>query len=136
MNPAIFAHGENLAIAFGMGITAERVAERWKISREAQDTFAYESHLRAVFATSSGAFGDEIVPYMLSDHQANLATREVLVRSREVKQDEGPRADTSLDALSNLRPAFASAGSVTAGNSSQMSDGAAAILLCSEAPNA
>lgn len=133
MNPAIFAHGENLAIAFGMGITAERVAERWKISREAQDTFAYESHRRAVFATSSGAFGDEIVPYMLSDHQANLATREVLVRSREVKQDEGPRADTSLDALSNLRPAFASAGSVTAGNSSQMSDGAAAILLCSEA---
>lgn len=133
MNPQIFAHDENLAIAFGMGITAERVAERWKVSREAQDVFACESHRRAVAASASGAFRDEITPYLISEHQPDLARRELHIRTCEVTQDEGPRSDTSIEALARLRPAFSMAGSVTAGNSSQMSDGAAAVLLCSEA---
>ena len=131
-NPEIFAHDENVAIAYGMGITAEKVAERWKISREAQDEFAYQSHKRAMRAISSGEFNDEITPYRIEEHQADLNAREVKTKTREVSQDEGPRADTSVEALAKLKPVFAQKGSVTAGNSSQMSDGAAAVLLCSE----
>jgi acetyl-CoA acyltransferase len=130
-NPAIF-EDENLAIAFGMGITAEKVAERWKISREAQDEFAFHSHQRALRAIASGEFGDEITPYRIEEHQPDLQAREVRTVMREVVHDEGPRADTSLEALAKLKPVFAQQGSVTAGNSSQMSDGAAAVLLCSE----
>ena len=132
-NPEIFAHDENLAIAFGMGITAEKVAQRWKVSREAQDAFALQSHQRALRAIASGEFSDEITPYRIEEHQPDLNVREVKTTARDVAQDEGPRADTSLDALAQLRPVFAQKGSVTAGNSSQMSDGAAAVLLCSEA---
>jgi acetyl-CoA acyltransferase len=132
-NPEIFAHDENIAIAFGMGITAEKVAERWKVSREAQDEFALTSHQRAIKAIASGEFKDEITPYQITDHALDLATREVRIAKRDAMQDEGPRADTSLEALAKLKTVFALKGSVTAGNSSQMSDGAGAVLLCSEA---
>ena len=131
-NPEIFAHDENLGIAFGMGITAEKVAERWKVSREAQDAFALQSHERAIAAIKNGEFRDEITPYTLGEHVPDMASREVQTKSRELAQDEGPRADTSIEALAKLRPVFAAKGSVTAGNSSQMSDGAGAVLLCSE----
>lgn len=133
MNPAIFARDENVAIAFGMGITAEKVAERWKISREAQDEFALSSHQRAVQAIANGEFKDEITPFSIADHVPDLNSREVRIAKREAAQDEGPRADTTLEALAKLKTVFAARGSVTAGNSSQMSDGAGAVLLCSEA---
>ncbi len=132
-NPEIFAHDENIAIAFGMGITAEKVAERWKISREAQDEFALTSHQRAVQAIANGEFKDEITSYAIADHFPDLTTRSVRIAKRDAAQDEGPRADTSLEALAKLKTVFAKAGSVTAGNSSQMSDGAGAVLLVSEA---
>jgi acetyl-CoA acyltransferase len=131
-NPAVF-EDEHYAIAFGMGITAEKVAERWKVSREAQDAFALQSHERAISAMKNGEFGDEITPYTIAEHAPDMASREVKVKSRAVAQDEGPRADTSLEALARLKTVFALKGSVTAGNSSQMSDGAGAVLLCSEA---
>ncbi|MGB9094567.1 MAG: acetyl-CoA C-acyltransferase [Gallionella sp.] len=132
-NPEIFAHDENLGIAFGMGITAEKVAERWKVSREAQDAFAFESHQRAIRATANGDFSDEITPYPIAEHAPDLDSRNVKITRRDAIKDEGPRADTSLEALAKLKTVFAQKGSVTAGNSSQMSDGAAAVLLCSEA---
>ena len=131
-NPEIFAHDENIAIAYGMGITAEKVAERWKVTHEAQDEFAYQSHQRAIRAIASGEFNDEITPYHIAEHMPDLNAREVKIKARDVAQDEGPRADTSVEALAKLKPVFAQRGSVTAGNSSQMSDGAAAVLLCSE----
>jgi acetyl-CoA acyltransferase len=133
MNPALFTRDENIAIAFGMGITAEKVAERWKIGREAQDAFALQSHQRAMQAISNGEFVDEISPYQIAEQLPDLLSREVTIRSRLAAQDEGPRADTSLEALAKLKAVFAQKGSVTAGNSSQMSDGAGAVLLCSEA---
>jgi acetyl-CoA acyltransferase len=132
-SPAIFDKNENIGIAYGMGITAERVAERWKISREAQDMFAAESHRRALRAMDNGDFASEITPYTINDKVPDLARREITVRSREATTDEGPRRDTSPEGLARLRPAFALKGSVTAGNSSQMSDGAGAVLLMSEA---
>lgn len=132
-NPAIFERNEHLGIAYGMGLTAEKVAERWKVSREAQDAFALQSHLRAIAAINNGEFEDEITPYHITDRVPDMHTREVKVKERDVSQDEGPRADTSLEALGKLKTVFAQKGSVTAGNSSQMSDGAGAVLLCSEA---
>jgi acetyl-CoA acyltransferase len=132
-NPAIFEQNEHYGIAYGMGLTAERVAERWKVSREAQDAFALQSHLRAIAAINNGEFEDEITPYHITDHVPDMRTREVKVKARDVAQDEGPRADTSLEALGKLKTVFAQRGTVTAGNSSQMSDGAGAVLLCSEA---
>ncbi len=132
-SPAIFDKDENVAIAYGMGITAERVAEQWKISREAQDMFAAESHRRALRATENGDFKNEMTPVTLNDRLPDLATREIKVKSREVTTDEGPRRETSPEGLARLRPAFSLKGSVTAGNSSQMSDGAGAVVLMSEA---
>ncbi|MEW5904219.1 MAG: acetyl-CoA C-acyltransferase [Pseudomonadota bacterium] len=132
-NPAIFERDERYGIAYGMGLTAEKVAERWQVSREAQDAFALQSHQRAIAAIDNGEFADEISPYPLIEHVPDLGSRAVRVQAREVAQDEGPRADTNLEALAKLRTVFAKDGSVTAGNSSQMSDGAAAVLLCSEA---
>ncbi len=131
INPAIFTD-ENVAIAYGMGITAEKVAKQWKVSREAQDQFALESHLRAVKATDSGEFKQEITPYLAVETIPDLASREVVQKTKELATDEGPRRDTSLEALGKLKPAFAVKGTVTAGNSSQMSDGAAAVILMSE----
>ncbi|RPI41632.1 MAG: acetyl-CoA C-acyltransferase [Betaproteobacteria bacterium] len=131
-NPAIFLQDEHVGIAYGMGVTAERVARQWKITREAQDMFAAESHRRALRATQTGEFGDEISPYQISERVPDLTTREIATRSRLATADEGPRADTSPEGLARLKPVFAAAGSVTAGNSSQMSDGAAAVVLMSE----
>ncbi|MFZ2541528.1 MAG: acetyl-CoA C-acyltransferase [Gallionella sp.] len=130
-NPAIFEN-EHVGIAYGMGLTAEKVAERWKVSREAQDAFALQSHQRAIAAINNGEFKDEITPYRISEQVPDMNSREVKVKQRDAAQDEGPRADTTLEALAKLKTVFAQRGSVTAGNSSQMSDGAAAVLLCSE----
>jgi len=132
-NPAVFESNEHLGIAYGMGLTAERVAEQWKVSREAQDAFALQSHQRALAALERGDFADEISPYTIAEHVPDMDSREVTLHQRVVKDDEGPRADTSLEVLAKLRTVFAQKGSVTAGNSSQMSDGAGAVLLCSEA---
>ncbi len=132
-NPAVFAGSEHLGIAYGMGLTAEKVAARWQVSREAQDEFALCSHQRALAAQANGEFVAEISPFRIEERTADLLTRLASLKVRDVAQDEGPRADTSLEALAKLKPAFAREGSVTAGNSSQMSDGAAAVLLCSEA---
>jgi acetyl-CoA acyltransferase len=132
-NPHVFDGNENIGIAFGMGITAEKVAQRWKVSREAQDEFALVSHQRAIAAQGAGQFADEIVPFEIVEKTADLAAHELKVRTRTMSLDEGPRADTSLEALGRLKPAFAARGSVTAGNSSQTSDGAGALILASEA---
>lgn len=131
MNPAVFSD-ENIGIAYGMGITAEKVAERWKITREQQDAFALQSHQRALAAIAAGEFRDEIAPFALDDHYPDLARRSITVDARGVDTDEGPRKDTSAEVLAKLKPVFRMGGSVTAGNSSQMSDGAGAVLLASE----
>jgi acetyl-CoA acyltransferase len=131
-SPAIFEKNENIAIGYGMGITAENVAQQWSITREQQDMFAAESHRRALHAADSGEFKDEITPYDIVDRAPDLATREINVRHRAAASDEGPRRDTSPEGLARLKPVFAAKGSVTAGNSSQMSDGAAAVVLMSE----
>ncbi len=130
-NPRVF-EDENVAIAYGMGITAEKVAERWQVPREQQDAFALRSHERALRALEQGAFGDEVLPYTVMRKAANLETGETDINKRDVAQDEGPRADSSAEALAKLRSVFAARGTVTAGNSSQTSDGAAAVLLVSE----
>ena len=132
LNPAIFAHDENLAIAYGMGLTAEKVVQQWQISRDDQDAFAVESNRRAVAAIAAGAFRDEITPYLVSSYKPGEGGA-VRVSERLCDTDEGPRADASLVTLGKLKPVFAARGSVTAGNSSQMSDGAGAVLLMSEA---
>ena len=132
-NPMLFEKDENYGIAYGMGLTAEKVAQRWKISRDAQDAFALQSHQRALAAQSSGEFKDEIAPYELAEHLPDLETRAISIRANVCAQDEGPRAATTVEALAKLKTVFAQRGSVTAGNSSQMSDGAGAVLLCSEA---
>ena len=131
-NPAVFARDENIGIAYGMGLTAEKVAMQWKVSREAQDEFALQSHLKALAAQQAGAFADEITPVQVVERRPNLATGEVNIQARTVSLDEGPRAETTLAALAKLRAVFAAKGSVTAGNSSQTSDGAGCLILASE----
>ncbi|MEO7726556.1 MAG: acetyl-CoA C-acyltransferase [Burkholderiales bacterium] len=132
-SPAIFDKDENIAIGYGMGITAENVAQQWNISREQQDMFAAESHRRALRATDAGEFRDEISAYDIVDRQPDLSSREIAVRHHTPTNDEGPRRDTSPEGLAKLRSVFSTKGSVTAGNSSQMSDGAAAVVLMSAA---
>jgi acetyl-CoA acyltransferase len=132
MNADVFAGDENVGIAYGMGLTAENVASRWKVSREDQDAFALDSHKKAVAAQAAGAFDAEITPFDVREHVPDLAAGRVNARSRRVDRDEGPRADASAEALAKLKPVFAARGSVTAGNSSQMSDGAGAAILVSE----
>ena len=132
LNPEIFARAENLSIAYGMGLTAEKVAQQWKVSREDQDAFAVESHRRACAAIAAGHFADEILPYAVKSY-APGTDGTVRITERVVEHDEGPRPDAAADTLARLKPVFAARGSVTAGNSSQMSDGAAAVLLMSEA---
>ncbi len=129
MNPAIFENDE-VAIAYGMGITAENVAKQWKVSREAQDEFALNSHLKALAAQDAGLYR-EILPYEVRHHLPN-DDGTVRIATKRVEADEGPRRDSSLEGLARLRPVFAAKGSVTAGNSSQMSDGAGAVVLMSE----
>jgi acetyl-CoA acyltransferase len=115
-----------------MGLTAEKVAEKWKVSREAQDEFALQSHKKATAAIQSGAFKDEILPFTLNENFPDLNSGKVINKQRVVDTDEGPRPDSSLEGLAKLRPVFAAKGSVTAGNSSQTSDGAGAVILVSE----
>jgi len=131
-NPEVFMRDENVGIAYGMGLTAERVAEQWKVSREKQDAFALASHQKALAAMAAGEFDAEMTPVDVIDRFPNLATGETATRTRTVKLDEGARADTTLEALAKLKPVFAAKGSVTAGNSSQTSDGAGALILASE----
>ena len=133
LSPSIFARDGDVGIAYGMGLTAEKVAQQWKVSREAQDAFALASHQKALAAQAAGAFADEITPVEVTDRLLNLATGEVEAKTRTVALDEGARPDTSLEGLARLRTVFAARGSVTAGNSSQTSDGAGALILASEA---
>jgi acetyl-CoA acyltransferase len=130
-NPRIF-NDEDIAIAYGMGITAENVAKRWEISREQQDEFATESHKKAIYAQQQGYFKDEITPIEITVRHPDLENSSLITRKKLISEDEGPRADTSYDVISKLRPVFAARGSVTAGNSSQTSDGAGIALLASE----
>ena len=131
-NPAIFEKDENVGIAYGMGLTAEKVAAQWKVTREAQDAFALASHQKALKAIAAGEFAAEMTPIGVVDRFPNLATGEIGTKTRIVEVDEGPRPDTSLEGLAKLKPVFAAKGSVTAGNSSQTSDGAGALVLASE----
>jgi len=131
-NPEIFARDENIGIAYGMGMTAEKVAAQWKVSREAQDAFALQSHQRALKAIAEGEFKDETTPVEVVSRLPDLAGDGSIVKTRTVDVDEGPRPDTSLEGLARLKPVFAAKGSVTAGNSSQTSDGAGALILASE----
>jgi acetyl-CoA acyltransferase len=136
LSPSIFKNTDNIddyGIAYGMGLTAEKVAQQWKVSREAQDAFALQSHQRALAAMQAGEFSDEITPVEITERSVNLETAEVATRTRTVELDEGARPDTSLESLAKLRPAFSARGTVTAGNSSQTSDGAGALILASEA---
>src|SRR5436190_22030480 len=105
-NPAIFEKDEDIAIAYGMGITAEKVAAQWKISREDQDLYAADSHRRAVRAIETGEFRDETTPYALVERLPDLKAGEVKTSTREAVNDEGPRRDTSPETLAKLRPAF------------------------------
>jgi acetyl-CoA acyltransferase len=134
-NPEVFAKDENVGIAYGMGLTAEKVATQWKVSREAQDAFALQSHQRALAAIAAGEFADEMTPVEVVSRTpdlGSLALGGVDVKTRTVAIDEGPRPDTTLEGLAKLRPVFAAKGSVTAGNSSQTSDGAGALIVVSE----
>ncbi|MBO9645276.1 MAG: acetyl-CoA C-acyltransferase [Pseudacidovorax sp.] len=133
LSPSIFERDGDVGIAYGMGLTAEKVAQQWKVSREAQDAFAIESHRRAVAAQQAGEFADEITPIEVTDRGFDAVTGETTAKTRTVSLDEGPRPDTSLEGLAKLRTVFAARGSVTAGNSSQTSDGAGALILASEA---
>jgi len=116
---------------WGMGLTAEAVATEYKVSREDQDQFSFNSHQKAIAAIQAGKFKDEIVPMKIVetylDANEKKKTREFIVDT-----DEGPRADTTLEALAKLKPVFDAKGSVTAGNSSQTSDGAAFVMVVSE----
>ena len=131
-SPDVFSRDENIGIAYGMGLTAENVAKQWKVSREAQDAFALQSHQRALAAIAAGEFNDEITPVEITERFPDLATGGVTTKTRTVNIDEGPRPDTSLEGLAKLRAVFAAKGSVTAGNSSQTSDGAGCLILASE----
>ena len=145
LSPTVFTHTDNVddyGIAYGMGLTAEKVAQQWHITREAQDAFALQSHQRALKAQQAGEFADEITPVEVTQRELDLASGEVRYSTRTVSADEGARPDTSLEGLAKLKPAFAiprradltptGLGSVTAGNSSQTSDGAGALILASE----
>jgi acetyl-CoA acyltransferase len=142
-NPRVFERDENVGIAYGMGLTAEKVAQQWKVSREAQDEFALQSHRKALAAIDAGEFADETTPVEVVDRSPDLATGQTRIDRRTVSVDEGPRRDTSAEGLARLKPVFAAPrdpagratgfGTVTAGNSSQTSDGAGALILASEA---
>jgi acetyl-CoA acyltransferase len=139
LSPAIFAQMashpddvDNYGIAYGMGLTAEKVAQQWKVSREAQDQFAYQSHMKALAAQQAGFFAAETTAVDVAERTVDLVTAEVTTRLRTVTQDEGARPDTTVEGLAKLKTVFSARGSVTAGNSSQTSDGAGALILASE----
>ena len=132
VNPKVMAEDENISIAYGMGLTAEKVADKYNISREEQDAFALESHQRALKANSENLFSDEISPMTTEQTSYTPETKEYSTKTNVISQDEGPREGSSLESLAKLRTVFAQDGSVTAATSSQMSDGAAAVLIASE----
>ncbi len=135
LSPSVFTNPDDIekyGIAYGMGMTAEKVAQQWKVSRQAQDEFAYASHMRAIKAQQAGEFINEITPVEVTDRTANLETGEVIATTLTASMDEGPRPDTTVQGLAKLRAVFSARGSVTAGNSSQTSDGAGALILVSE----
>jgi acetyl-CoA acyltransferase len=125
--------GERPLAYLNMGLTAEKVAEQYDVSRADQDAFACESHRRAVAAQTEGRFADEITPLTVERVTPSGNGAKPKTESIVFDRDEGPRSDTSPEALAKLRPAFKQGGTVTAGNASQMSDGAAAVLLCDRA---
>jgi len=136
LSPAIFANPQDLesyGIAYGMGLTAEKVARQWKVGREAQDEFAYRSHMKALAAMQAGEFSAEITPVEVAQRSVDLDAATVAVSTRTVDLDEGARPDTTVEGLGKLKAVFAARGTVTAGNSSQTSDGAGALILASEA---
>ncbi len=136
LSPAIFADTDDIegyGLAYGMGLTAEKVAQQWKVGRDAQDAFALQSHQRAIAAMQAGEFSAEITPVTVTERVPDLDSGEVSVSERTIALDEGARPDTTLESLTRLRTVFAARGSVTAGNSSQTSDGAGALILASEA---
>ena len=128
--PNYMTSKENPGYYMGMGLTAEKVAEKYKVSREDQDEFSYNSHMKALNAIEQGYFKEQIVPIEIEQVYVENGKRKT--RKFVVDTDEGPRKGTSIEALARLRPVFAAGGSVTAGNSSQTSDGAAFVLVMSE----
>ncbi len=135
LSPTIFANVANVddyGIAYGMGLTAEKVAQQWKVSRDAQDEFAYRSHMKAIAAMKAGEFASEITPVTVEERRVDLDSAEVTLQTRTVSLDEGARPDTTVEGLGKLKTVFSARGSVTAGNSSQTSDGAGALILASE----
>ncbi len=129
-NPTLIEHAPDAYLS--MGLTAENLARKYSISRDAQDAYAYESHCKAIAAIDSGKFREEIVPLKIEETHFNSADAPETVRA-VFDTDEGPRRDTSPEALASLKPVFHKDGTVTAGNASQMSDAAAAVILMSEA---
>jgi len=130
-NPRLFEASEHQAIAYGMGLTAEKVAQLHHISREDQDAFAQSSHEKALAAQRNEKFKAEISVFQ-TQHRSPGENGQTQLAQQQITQDEGPREDSQLEKLAKLNPIFATQGSVTAGNSAQMSDGAAAVLLMSE----
>jgi acetyl-CoA acyltransferase len=129
-NPTLIEHAPDAYLS--MGLTAENLARKYDISRGTQDTYAYESHRKAIAAIDAGRFKEEIVPLTIEETHFNSENKSETTCS-VLDTDEGPRRDTSPEALASLKPVFHVDGTVTAGNASQMSDGAAAIVLMSEA---
>ena len=123
---------ENPDYYIGMGLTAEEVSKKYNVTREEQDAFSFASHQKALAAQKAGLFTDQIVPVKVSENYFDAKSGTKKTREWVVSQDEGPRADTTLEALGKLKPVFAMGGSVTAGNASQTSDGAAFVLVVSE----
>ncbi len=128
-NPWLMEHAPGTYLS--MGLTAERLAQKFSITRQQADEFSLQSHRKALAAIQAKAFEEEIVPVTVTNSTAPEKGSKLVMRSTEFRVDEGPRADTSLDALSALKPAFHAKGTVTAGNSSQTSDGAAAVVVVS-----
>jgi acetyl-CoA acyltransferase len=133
INPKVFKDNKHLAIAYGMGITAEIVAKHYDISREDQEAFALQSHQRAILAQEEHLFDEEIVPVTLTQQSIDLAKAAINTENQTIKYDEGPRRDTSIDKMALLPAAFYRQGSITAATSSQMSDGAAVCLVVNDA---
>jgi acetyl-CoA acyltransferase len=132
MNADVFEGDRNIGIAYGMGLCSERVASRFGVTREAQDEFALASHRKALAAQRAGEFDAELSPIDVVARAPDLATGEVVEQTKTIARDEGPRADTTTEGLAKLPTVFAAKGTITAGNSSQMSDGAAAAIVVSE----
>ncbi len=132
MNPRFFMDPKLLGLSYSMGMTAEEVAIQYKISREAQDEYAFHSHQKAIHAQTEGWFDSEIIPVEVTNFSPDLTAQKVLTQQEWVRKDDGPRVDTSLEALAKLPAVFKKDGTVTAGNSSPMNDGAAIAVLMSE----